>query len=120
MTTTGTITQVDNSNQTTLITMSGMNGASGTSPSFTILPGDNVTIAVEGTWASATLVVNGSNDGGTTWFALKNWQNAAMSYTANSFDIFAPSIPLLLQFSWTGGGSGTTTTAYIGLSKKYY
>lgn len=120
MTTTGTVTETDLQNQTRLCTVAGMTGASGTSPSYSIGPNNGVTLEIKGTWDSATFVVNASNDGGTTWFQLKNWQNSNMSYTSNSFDIFAQATPLLIQFSWSGGDSSTSITAYLGINKAYF
>lgn len=119
MTTTGSLAQVDNNNQTTLLTVSGMVTASGTSPSFSVAPGENVTVTLEGTWVSATFVINGSNDGGTTWFALKDYLGNAISATSNALYNLGP-LPLLLQFSWSGGGSTTSITGYIGYNKKYF
>ena len=120
MTNTGTLTITDSlSDQTRLMTATGLNGASGTSPSYAIGPNTNATLTVQGTWDSATMLVQGSNDGGTTWFTLKNWQNANMSYTANSLDNFGP-IPLLIRFSWSGGDSSTALVGYIGFSKNYF
>lgn len=119
MVNTGTVTIVDNSDQTRIVTFAGMVTASGTSPSFSIGPFQNATLTIQGTFASATIVMNGSNDGGTTWFAMKDWQNTAVSATSNALINLGP-VPLLVQFSWSGGGSSTSLTAYLGFAKNYF
>ena len=41
-----------------------------------------LTVQVVGTFDTATIVLQGSNDGGTTWFTLKDVGANALSYTA--------------------------------------
>jgi len=59
-----------------------------------------------GTWGGATLVMQGSNDGGTTWANLQDAEGNAISFTANDFK-------QLLEVSGhirpsISGGDGTT------------
>ena len=42
------------------------------------------TVQATGTWDTATLVLQGSNDG-TVWFTLDDVQGTAVSFTANGF-----------------------------------
>ena len=119
MSTTGTVNITDNLDQTRLATFAGLNGASGTSPAFAPGPMANATLIMQGTWDSATALLKGSNDGGTTWFALKDHLGNAISYTANA--IFIPdALPLLLQISWSGGDSSTALVAYLGFNKTFF
>lgn len=117
MTTTGTVLITDNQDQTRLITISSISGASGTSPAFTLGNYSNAMLAVQGTWSSATMVLNGSWDGGTTWIAVKDLFNNAISITANGA-VPLGNLPPLLQLSWSGGTT-PALTAYISLSRPY-
>lgn len=119
MANTGTITIVDNSDQTRLVTWAGMNNASGTSIPLAIGPYQSATLTIEGTFGSGTWILQGSNDGGTTWFALKDWQNTAISATSSALFILASALPLLIQLSWSGATS-PSVTAYLGFAKNYF
>ena len=71
------------------------------------------TVQVLGTWGGATVTLWGSNDGGTTWFALTSLQtSAAMSFTANGHGTVL-STPVQ-QIKWVlAGGDGTTSLSVI-------
>lgn len=43
------------------------------------------TVQAFGTWGGATLVLQGSNDGGTTWAAIDDMNGTAVSFTANGY-----------------------------------
>lgn len=116
---TGTTVITDNQDQTRLITVAGLTGASGTSPPFSAGSYANATIEVQGTWDSATMLLKGSWDGGTTWIALKDIFGNAVSLTANGYFALG-NLPPLLQMSWSGGDSSTSLTAYLALSRVYY
>lgn len=120
MAATGTITQVNNNNQTELLTFSGGSGSSGNSPAFA-LPGgfaNAVLIVQSSNYNSGTVLLQGSNDGGTTWYTIKDWQNSACSFAANGMTNLS-FLPALLQFSWSGGAP-TALTAYISYNRTYY
>ena len=120
MANTGVVTLTDTRfDQTRLATFSGLTGASGTSPPFAIGSYVNATLAIQGTFDSATVLLNGSNDGGTTWYALKDYLGTAVSATSNGLFILG-TLPQLLQVSWSGGDSSTSLTAYLGFSKTYF
>lgn len=119
MTTVGTVVLTDNTmDQTRLLTIGTLTGASGTSPSFTLNTYANATIEAQGTWSSATMILNGSWDGGTTWIALKDAFDNAISFTANAYFQLGAVAPLL-QLSWSGGTT-PSLTVYINLSRVYF
>lgn len=43
-------------------------------------------VAFAGTWGAGTVVWEGSNDGGTTWFTLTDAQTSAITKTANGLE----------------------------------
>jgi hypothetical protein len=116
MTTTGKVVINDNDDQTSVFTISGLTGASGTSPSFSLGNYFQGAIAVQGTWNSAVMILNGSWDGGTTWVALKDALGTAVSQTANGYQLLGAVAPLL-QMAWGSGSSGTSLTAYVSLAR---
>lgn len=119
MANTGTVTITDNLDQTRLATFAGLNGSSGTSPGFAVGPCANATLTIQGTWDSATALLKGSNDGGTTWFALKDLHGTAISLTSNGIFVL-DALPLLVQISWSGGDSSTALVAYLGFNKTFF
>lgn len=69
------------------------------------------TITVTGTWSSATLLVEGSNDN-VTFVTMTDPQGNALSKTADFIEAMLEN-PLYVRVSTSGGGAGTTLTAII-------
>jgi hypothetical protein len=69
------------------------------------------TVQVIGTaWDGATLVIEGSNDGGTTWTTLNDVEGNALSWTVGASHLAAiQENPLLIRPSTTGGDDTTGT-----------
>ena len=65
------------------------------------------TVQIRGTWGGATLVIQGSNDGGTTWTTLTDPQGNALSFTTGSPMEAIQENPERIRPS-TSGGNGTT------------
>ena len=85
----------------------------GNADSGTPIPTEDFTVAsfqAVGTWGSATLVIQGSNDG-TNWATLENNQGDALSVTADAFDSIGE-MPRLIRPT-TSGGSGTDVDVYV-------
>lgn len=86
------------------VVLTGTLAATGTSPLFCFYGAFNVSLW--GTW-SATVVLNRSFDGGTTWLTRTDALGSG-SYTANtSFRIAEPEKGVLYQISCTAYTSGT-------------
>jgi hypothetical protein len=68
----------------------------------------SMTVQVVGTWGGATITLFGSNDGGSTWFALKALSTVtAISMTADAEAIIMDTP--VKQIKWViAGGDGTT------------
>lgn len=81
----------------------------GQSVSFPRMP--YKTMCAQGTWGSATLVIEGSFDGGTTWHTLSDFNGNALSKTANAVDSIAENA--LLIRPQTSGGTSTDIDVYI-------
>lgn len=73
------------------------------------------TVTVTGTFASATVVIQGSNDG-STWATLNDFGGTALSYTSASGVILIRENPLFIRAS-TSGGSGTDVDVIIAAAK---
>ena len=69
----------------------------------------------KGTFGSATIVAQGSNDGGTTFANLTDHGDTAISHTSASIDEIGQN-PLDIRPS-TSGGSGSSVTVVLTLSK---
>jgi hypothetical protein len=75
------------------------------------------TAQVFGTFNSATVVAQGSNDGGTTWNTLTDRQGNAVSFTVDGLKTIQDLPALLRPFS-SGGTSGQNTTFALSLTKQ--
>lgn len=117
MVNTGTIAVTDNQDQTRLVTFAGLTGASGTSQPYAPGVVDNTYLIVQGTFSTATIILQGSNDGGVTYFPIKDAFNAAVSLTAGG-GVALGKLPLLIQLSWSGGTS-PNMTALLSHTKPY-
>ena len=62
------------------------------------------TVQASGTWASATVVIQGSNDN-VTWFTLNDPGGTALSFTADAIKVILEN-PLYIRPK-SSGGSGT-------------
>lgn len=112
------VVQTDLNDQTRLYTWTMGNADNG----LPIAPGPIAggTIVVQGTFGGATVVLQGSNDGGTTWIALKDAFNAAISIAAaNGLQMLGTNLPLLLR-PVSSGGAGTTLSVLLNISKSYF
>lgn len=69
------------------------------------------TVQVTGTWASATLVLQGSMDN-VTWFPLTDIQGVALSFTGNGMKLIAENPRFIRPV--TSGGSGTDVDCIVG------
>lgn len=68
-------------------------------------------VQVFGTFGGATLAIEGSNDGGTTWGAVHDGQGNAVSFTAAGIEAIAENVDQVRP-SLTGG-AGTTVQVYL-------
>lgn len=111
-------TQTDNSNQT--FSISGPLGNADKS-SFLGMPAQQATFTVQGTFGAATVVVQASYDGGTTFYTLKDANGTAMSYISAPTNPIPLTVPAgaLVQVS-SSGGSGTSVTWYLAGAKTYF
>ena len=78
-------------------------------------------VSATGTWGSATMVMQGSIDGGTTWVALKDLDGTAISITANGGATV--SAPFLLVRPSFSGGTGQDVDVLLAIAeqpKRYY
>lgn len=74
------------------------------------------TVQAFGTWGGATLSIEGSMDGGTTWSILKNRAGTAVSLTADGvLDVYSNA--LLIRARLTTVGVGADVDCYL-LSRK--
>lgn len=107
-------TEIDNYDQTRTLEWSAMGNAdTGLGAAFAQFP--DRTVVFQGTWGGATAILQGSMDGGLTWFTLTDHLGNALSYTANGIALIAEN-PTLLRPT-TSGGSGTAITCYISGSR---
>lgn len=114
--------------QTVTLTDNGFQGAQFTaalgnadnSQVFRSPPCQQATFVVQGTFGSATVVVQASYDGGTTWYTLKDSNNTAMSYTSAPTNPipFVPPGGTALRVS-SSGGTGTALNWYLAYSKAF-
>lgn len=103
-------TTVNNSNQTQTITWAALGNADHGQGVDTSQYPDR-TVVMQGTWGSATVVLEGSMDGGTTWFTLHDFLGNLISYTSNGMALIAENPGLIRPTS--SGGSGTAVVVYI-------
>lgn len=74
--------------------------------------------AAAGTWGGATLVVEGSLDGGTTWFTLTDLQGTSISKTADFGEGVAEAVPRLrVRLSSVGVGASVPVFIYMRKAK---
>lgn len=105
-----TPTTVDNYDQTRTVTWATMGGADvGLGAAFGQFP--DRTLVVEGTFGGATCTIQGSNDGGTTWFTLHDYLGNALTYTANGIALIAEN-PGLMRPS-NASGTGSSISVYL-------
>ena len=102
-------TVVDNGDQTRTVTWNCTGNASGGGAEFGQFP--DRTFGVTGTFGSATVVLKGSFDGGTTWIGLHDFANNAVSFTAAGMSLVAENPPLIAPF--TSGGTSTVLVCSI-------
>jgi hypothetical protein len=118
MVNTGTAVITDNQDQSRLVTFAGLTGNTGTSQTYAPGVGGNFALIVQGTFSSATVILQGSNDGGITFFPIKDLFNAAISITAGALVVLG-NLPLLIQLSWSGGAGAVALTALLSHTKPY-
>lgn len=73
------------------------------------------TVQLTGTFGSATVIMQGSNDGGTTYFTLQDAQGDALSFTAAGGNVILEN-PALIRPS-ASGGDGTQDIDVILISR---
>lgn len=71
-------------------------------------------VQFSGTWDSATLVLQGSNDG-TTWFTLTDPQGNAISKTADGLEAISE-ITRYIRPSGSGGGGSSSVSCIVVVS----
>lgn len=69
------------------------------------------TVQVFGTFGGATLTIQGSNDGGTTWATLHDAQGTDLAFTAAGMELIAEN-PLLIR-PLLSGGAGSDVDVFI-------
>ena len=100
----------NNSNQTQLITWNALGNADvGNGVDTSQYP--DRTFVVQGTFGGATVVFEGSMDGGTTWFTLHDFLGNLMSYTSAAIALVAENPGLVRPHS--SGGSGSSINCYV-------
>lgn len=70
------------------------------------------TVQVIGTFGGATVILEGSNDGGTTWAQLHDFTGALLSFTAAGITVVAEN-PLLIRARLSVVGSGADVDVYL-------
>ena len=119
---TQTVVQTDPNTDTVSLTTAAAMGNADTSTSFVIGPCQQAYFSLQGTAGAATLVVQASFDGGTTWTTLKDGtpSAAAMSYTAATANPipWVPPAGALLRVQ-TSGGAGTAFAWFITYAKAF-
>lgn len=102
--------EIDNFDQTRTIQWVAMGNADiGTGVAFGQFP--DRTVGVTGTFGGATVIIQGSSDGGTTWDTLKDYLGNNLSFTAHATALVAENPPLLRAS--TSGGTGTSVTVTL-------
>lgn len=95
-----------------LYTWSGLLNGDDGSPAAYQGAGDR-TVQVTGTpGAGGTIIFEGSLDGGTTWFSLRDPSSTAISFTAAGGRAVLENVPLIRP-RVTGGDGTTNFTAYL-------
>lgn len=69
-------------------------------------------VQVTGTFSAATVVIQGSNDGGTTYATLNNPADAGLSFTSAGLEAILESTALIKP-SASGGGGPQSVNVYI-------
>lgn len=69
-------------------------------------------VQVLGTWDSATLVIQGSNDGGTTWETLRDTAGSNLTFSSNGLKQILELVDLIRP-SVSGGGATTSLDVWI-------
>lgn len=69
-------------------------------------------VQVFGTFAGATITIEGSNDGGTTWNTLTDPLGNALTFTAAGMKQITE-LPYQIRPSVAGGGVGTSVNIYL-------
>lgn len=65
-------------------------------------------------WGAATAALEGSLDGGTTWFVLTDPQGNAISKTANAGEAVSEAVPLIrAQLTVVGAGAVVSAILYL-------
>lgn len=105
-----TPTTIDNSDETRTVLWAAMGNAdNGLSAAFGQFP--DRTFGVTGTFGGATVILQGSFDGGTTWVTLNDYKGNAISFTAAGVALVAENPPLIRPS--TSGGTGTVIAATL-------
>lgn len=75
---------------------------------------DQKSFQFTGTWGGATAIVEGSNDGGTTWAGLRDQAGTAISFTANGLKMVAETVEQIRpRLSVVGTGATVVATLVI-------
>jgi hypothetical protein len=105
-----TPTELDNSDQTRTLLWAAMGNAdTGLAAAFGQFPDRTVTIT--GTFGGATVLIQGSGDGGTTWDTLKDYLGNSLSFTSHAVALIAENPPLIRPS--TSGGTGSVIAVTI-------
>lgn len=75
------------------------------------------TVQISGTFATATVVIEGSNDGGSTWFTLTDPQGNNISKTAAAMETIAEN-PQMIRPKLTAGTTDAINVTVISQSTK--
>jgi hypothetical protein len=95
---------VDNSDETRTVTWTCTGNATGTGAAFGQFP--DRTVGITGTFGSATVTIQGSADGGTTWDTLHDYLGNTLVYTTHALALIAENPPLIRAI--TSGGTSTS------------
>lgn len=79
--------------------------------------GEFASVQLTGTWGSATVVLQGSNDA-TTWFTLKDVAGSSISATANAYFEFKTAAKFIKPSS--SGGTGDNVDVKVTLRGRPY
>lgn len=88
-----------------------MNGVS-TGVEMALARWSDKTVTASGTWGSATLVIQGSNDGN-TWFTVDDVDGTPVSFTSDSMAVIRDN-PLYMRPK-TSGGTGSDVDVHIAM-----
>lgn len=107
---TAVVTKVEQGNPNAWIATWSAVGNADTGTAVSLALGSEKSVQMVGTWASATIVLQGSNDG-TNWAALTDPQGNAISKTADALEAVSEHTRYIRVSS--SGGAGTNVNVIV-------